>query len=294
MTLSPAPCSRPPCLLLAATLGILPFQALPDAKASLIINEVFQANQNNREWVEFLVTADITLGDLDSYWFGGTDSATGAIQNSARFDSAAILSQGSHFTSTSDIIKAGTLIVVGNPIVATDFTYNPDFFDPSNDASWNLTFTNGSGITGGTPFGLAGGAGAVWLSSAQPVHGTDVTNFVSAVAYLNGGDPDSGGAVADYIASQANGNGAYDVVHGDGGGFDGNLNNNRSLSNLGGSSIDFANSEGTPTLGRANGGANLAYIHSLRAVPEPATLVPLALLAAGGYLAKRRRARATA
>ncbi len=54
------------------TLGLMPGGG---ARGSLIINEFYQNSQSRREWVEFLVTADITLGMLDSYWFGNTDTA---------------------------------------------------------------------------------------------------------------------------------------------------------------------------------------------------------------------------
>jgi len=266
---------------------------LPGARASLIINEVFNSNNGNREWIEFLVTTDIALGALDSYWFGDANASTGGIQTISRFDSASILSNVSHFTSTSDIIKAGTILVVGGNQIATDTNYNPNFLDPTDDASWNLTFSRGIGFNSSRPANLANPSDVVWLSSSQPTGATDFSNLVAAVAYLNSTDPYGGGALSDHVTLQSGSNSSFQTIH-KGNGFDGRLGNNVSISNLGNNAIQFGNSEGAATRGLANGGANTAYIHSLRAVPEPGAFVPLLLAGAIALHFRMRRRKGTA
>lgn len=283
-------------LLLGAALlsGLAPTSP---GRASLIINEFFQNSQSRREWVEFLVTADITLGMLDSYWFGNANSGTSSIQTMSRFNSTEIINSFSYFNSTSDIIKAGTLIVVGGTDVDTDFNYNPSVTDPNNADAWSLSLVGGNGFTSTNPFNLERDFGAIWVSSAQPGSPTDTSNFVSAVAYLDNNSATSGGAIADYITTQSLTNGKFQTLHtGAGGGFDGDLGNNRSLANTGtGSNISFGGSESNnETLGTLNGGLNTTSIGELRAVPEPAAVIPLALLGLGGFLFWRRHQRLAA
>lgn len=273
------------------TLGLMPGGG---ARGSLIINEFYQNSQSRREWVEFLVTADITLGMLDSYWFGNTDTATNTIQTMARFDSTEIINSFSQFTSTSDIIKAGTLIIVGGTDVDTDFNYSPSPSNPSNADAWNFSLVGGNGFTSTNPFNLDRNFGALWVSSAQPGSPTDVSNFVSAVAYLDSNGGMSGGTISDYITTQSQTNGRFQTLHtGAGGGFDGDLGNNRSLSNTGtGTNLSFGGSESnTETPGALNGGTNTTSVGQLRAVPEPAALMPLSILALGAFFFWRRRIR---
>jgi len=284
-------------LLLAVSIGMV--VPAPRVSASLIINEIFQSSQSRREWVEFLVTSDITLGTLGSFWFGNTTSDTNAIQTMSRFNTTEIINSFSYFNSTSDIIKAGSLIVVGGTDVDTDFTYNPSLLDPLNANTWNFSLVGGNGFSGNTnPFNLERDSGALWVSSAQPLNAFDVSNFVSAVAYLDRTNPYSGGYISDYITNQSLTNGTFQTLHmGPGGGFDGDLGNNRSVANTGtGTDISFGNSESNnETVGALNGGLNSTSIGELRAVPEPAAFLPLALiLIGGGFVYWRRRTRTQA
>lgn len=261
-------------------------------QASLIINEIFQSSQADREWVEFLVTSDITLGALDSFWFGNTDAATDSITTMTHFDSAAILNSVSYFTSTSDIVKAGTLIVVGGDKVTPDFNYSPNLLTPGDSDAWSFSLSGGVGISSTNPFDLNKNSGAVWLASSQPTNSIDVTNFISAVAYLNTDGDLSGGLIADYITTASLTQGTFQTIHGGtGGGFDGKLGNNWSISNAGtGTSISFNDTENnTETIGVLNGGLNTSTIGELRAVPEPSALIPAALIALGGFLFWGRR-----
>lgn len=261
-------------------------------QASLIINEIYQSSQADREWVEFLVTSDITLGALDSFWFGNTDAATNSITTMTHFDSAAILNSVSYFTSTSDIIKAGTLIVVGGDKVTPDFNYSPNLLAPDDSDAWSLSLSGGIGTSSANSFDLDQNAGVVWLSAAQPSSAIDVSNFVSAVAYLNTDGDLSGGLIADYVTTASLTQGTFQTLHtGIGGGYDGKIGNNWSISNSGtGTAISFNDTENnTTTIGVLNGGLNTTSIGELRAVPEPSTLIPAALIALGGFLFWRRR-----
>jgi hypothetical protein len=279
------------CGLLMASL--FTFWTAEKTDASLIINEIGYRNNSSHQWLEFLVVTDITLGALDSIWFGDSDSGTSEIENSNRFNSTEIINNFSYFNSTSDIIKAGTLIVVGNQNVQTDFTYNPNLTDPSDFQSWNLTLFSGAGFNGtNQAVDLSSSSDVVWISSGEPVGNTDTSNFLSAVAYLSANSATGGGLIADYVTAQSATNSAFQTIHtGPDGGFSGNLSNNTSLSNQSGSGMDFAFSEGKTSSGISNGGANTVYIQSLQAVPEPAAMIPLSLLlVAGGFLYRRKRA----
>lgn len=272
--------------------SLLPVWTAERADASLIINELAYRNNSSQQWIEFLVVTDITLGALDSIWFGDSNSGTSVIENSNRFNSTEIINNFSYFNSTSDIIKAGTLIIVGNQDVQTDFTYNPNLTDPSDFQSWNLTLFNGTGFNGANlAVNLSSSSDAVWISSGQPVGNTDTSNFLSAIAYLSANSATGGGLIADYVTAQSATNSAFQTIHtGTGGGFDGNLSNNTSLSNQSGTGLDFANSEGKTSTGISNGGNNTIYIQSLQAVPEPAAMIPLSLLlVAGGFFYRRKK-----
>lgn len=89
-------------------------------------------------------------GALDSLWFGNTKADTNAFLTMSRFNSTEIINSFSYFTSTSDIIKAGSLIVVGGTDVAPDFTYNPSSLDPFSTSLWNFSLVGGNGISGNT------------------------------------------------------------------------------------------------------------------------------------------------
>ncbi len=267
---------------------------LIESKASLIINEVFNGSNTSREWIEFLVTTDITLGALDSIWFGDTNSSTSTIDKKGRFVSSEIISNFSYFNSTSDIVRAGTIIVVGGNDITSDFSYNPDSSDAGNNDIWNFTLSDGIGYTGNRPVNLGSSSDTVWISSAQPSNNTDTSNFISAISYLNSTSATGGGTIADFVSFQAALDPAFQTVHrGSGGGYDGNLSTNRSLSNLGDVDINFASSEGSGSLGNPNGSFNSTYISSLRAVPEPGAFVPLGLLVLGGFFLRWKKRRAS-
>ncbi|MEM1443089.1 MAG: hypothetical protein AAGF67_12155 [Verrucomicrobiota bacterium] len=249
---------------------------------SLIINELFRGNNNEQHYVEFLVTSDITLSQLDGIWFGDSRGNTNTVHRERNFNSAEIISNSSYFNSTSDLVKAGTFITVGGSQVATDFVYNPQSTAPNDTDSWNITLQNGTGFSGtGGPslFNINQAGEVIWVSESRPSLGAGSSDFISAIAL----DRNPGNLALEVEAIAQGGNDAFQLITTPD--FDGRLQRGNSLSNLSGESIDFAGSEanggslGEPTPGSIEN-SNFAY--DLRAVPEPSAIIPCAFAAALG------------
>ena len=65
------------------------------AHACLIINEIFRANSVADDYVEFLVTSDITLQELDSLWFGDSTFFTTTVSRENTFHASEIVAGSS-------------------------------------------------------------------------------------------------------------------------------------------------------------------------------------------------------
>ncbi|MEM7603596.1 MAG: PEP-CTERM sorting domain-containing protein, partial [Verrucomicrobiota bacterium] len=270
------------------------FGVLSSGFSGLVVNEVFRGRSVNHDYVEFLVTSDISLGQLDTMWFGDSRFSSWIIESENNFSASQIISNSSYFSSSSDVIKAGTLLSVGGSQVGTDFNYNPNTPNVNDNDAWNITLGAGQGFNtspNSYPFDLDRRNDVVWVASAQPTWFGDTSNFTSALAFAR----DPGYLAAQVGAIEASGNDAFQLITPPE--FDGNLPTNRSLSNMNGAAIDFSDSEMRGgTIGVANSASNLAAISSLRAVPEPSTIL---LLVAGLVpalwirLRKRRNASAT-
>lgn len=274
--------SRVSCLLAC---GLLCLAIVPRTIAGLVVNEIFRTGvQGAGDYVEFLVTSDMTLAQLDTIWFGDSGPNTGGIEAENNFNSAQIVQNSNSFNSTSDVLQAGTLIVVGGPGFASDLSYNPGG-DASSD--WNITLTLGNGIDGSgsfAPFRLDQNGDVIWLSSSQPSAGAGFDDIFSAVGYDS-----SPGALGQFVENMEQTDpGNYAFLTGDE--FDGSLNRLSSLSNSGGATLSFDGSEGLGgTPGQPNGGANFVFVSNLRAVPEPSTFLPcLAILCLGLWLRFRK------
>ncbi|MEM6280174.1 MAG: PEP-CTERM sorting domain-containing protein, partial [Verrucomicrobiota bacterium] len=233
----------------------------------------FRGTSVNTDNVEFLVTSDISLGQLDSMWFGDSRFNSWIIASENNFSSSQIIANSSYFSSDSDLIKAGTLLSVGGGSVGTDFNYNPTAGNIGDSDSWNITLGAGQGFNtspNSFPFDLDQRGEVVWVASAQPAWFGDTSNFTSAIAFAR-----NPGFLAAQVGQLENsGDSAFQLITPPE--FDGNFGVNRSISNLNGEAIDFANSETSGgTLGVANSASNLAAINSLRAVPEPSTILLL-------------------
>lgn len=260
-----------------------------ETEAGLIINELFRGNNFQSDYVEFLVTSDMTLAELDGIWFGDSKANTKGVDNENSFNAAQIIANVGAFSATTDVLRAGTILTVGGSSVATDFNYNPDSNDPSNTDAWNITLSLGQGVDGsGQPFKLDQNGDVVWLGTSQPSSGSGTSDFLSAIAYDS-----NPGALAQQVNTLAqNGNTNFQLLTGPD--FDGKVGKGGGLTNTGGAEISFGETTGG-TLGEANGGDNGAFIYDLRVVPEPSALVPcLLILSFGVYLRFRKPLPATA
>lgn len=261
-------------------------------EASLIINEIFRGNSVADDYVEFLVTSDITLQELDALWFGDSTFFTTTVSRENTFNASEIIAGSSYFNSTSDSVRAGSIIVAGGSNLTADFNYSPTVASATNADAWNLTLTSGSGITtttGSDPFDLGGFGDAVWISESRPTSGSGTNDFISAVSY----GWFQGTIGQDILAQENAGEEGFQVLD-PGPEWDGVLNPNNSISNQADESgaVDFAGSEGAPvTPGAQNGADNEIVTYDLRAVPEPSTVIPCLLIAIFGialYLRNRR------
>ena len=264
-------------------------------RAGLIINEVFRGNHNEERYVEFLLTSDLTLQELDGIWFGDSGANTRSVSTERNFNSAEIISNSSYFNSTSDTLRAGTFLTVAGSRVATDFTYNPSSSNPGDTDSWNITLGNGAGFGsgGGGPslFNIQQNGDVIWVSSSRPSAGAGSSDFISALAF----DRQPGALALEVQALAQSGNDAFQLVTRPE--FDDRLGRGNSLSNLSDDAIDFANSEasgGSLGIGNPGSSANNDFAYDLRAVPEPSTVIPCLVIAAFGivvaFRANRREA----
>lgn len=262
---------------------------LSATNAGLIINELFRGNNDEQNYVEFLVTSDLTLLELDGIWFGDSRANTRDISRERNFNSAEIISNSSYFSTTADVVKAGTFLTVGGSQVTTDFTYNPNSKTPNASDSWNITLQSGSGFGsgGGGPslFNINRNGEVIWVSSSRPSDGAGTSDFISAIAL----DSNPGTLALEVETIAQSGNEAFQLVTG--ADFDGRISRGNSLSNLNGEAVDFSGSEtaggslGVATAGSINN-SNFAY--DLRAVPEPSAIIPaLFVIALGFFFATR-------
>ncbi|MEM1443088.1 MAG: hypothetical protein AAGF67_12150, partial [Verrucomicrobiota bacterium] len=259
------------------------FATSSQVQASLIINEIFRGNSIPDDYVEFLVTSDITLQELDDLWFGDSTFFTSAVSRENTFNAAEIISGSSYFSSTTDTIRAGSIIVAGGANLTSDFNYAPSSTNTTDSDAWNLTLTPGAGITttaGGNPFDLGSFGDAVWVSESRPTTGSGTDDFISAVSY----GWFQGTIGQDIEALENAGEEGFQFLE-PGPEWDGILNPGSSLSNQAtdDGSVDFAGSEGVITTpGAQNGGNNEDVTYDLRAVPEPSTIIPCLVLAVLG------------
>ncbi len=106
------------------TLG-LAAMTIAGANAQIVINEIRRdGNFATNEYMEFLITADISQAELNSYIFGDSTSSTNAKFSAYQFNLTG-------FTT----IRAGTIISVGGSdvIPSDDTTYGPVTGGGTND-----------------------------------------------------------------------------------------------------------------------------------------------------------------
>ncbi|MEG4009558.1 sodium:calcium exchanger, partial [Microcoleus sp. Pol11C1] len=210
----------------------------------IIINEFRRNGQfQGNEYVELLLTEDLTTAQIQSFFVGDSSGATAQKFSAYQFRNMA---------SIAPVFKAGTIIAIGGSgvIPTNDITYNP--VAGGNDADWNiqLLINNGAGGTylnnvlfGTNPFGGDFAASdIVWVdtssagitsvdSLAWPMTGLGVFGSAAKVQILA---PNNGGIVEFLSAS---------------GGLNQTANYTR---------------DSPGSLGLPNGGINSIYINSLR------------------------------
>ncbi|NJL69148.1 MAG: hypothetical protein HC894_25450 [Microcoleus sp. SM1_3_4] len=107
----------------------------------IIINEFRRNGQfQSNEYVELLLTEDLTASQLQSFFVG--DSSGTLIQKNSAY-------QFRNMANIAPVFKAGTIIAIGgsSAIPANEITYNP--VPGGTDADWNiqLLLNNGAGGT---------------------------------------------------------------------------------------------------------------------------------------------------
>ncbi|MBF2029553.1 MAG: DUF4347 domain-containing protein [Oscillatoriales cyanobacterium C42_A2020_001] len=206
---------------------------------SIIINEFRRSGTfDNTEYIEFVLTADQTATQLESLYFGDSSAATNGKVGVYRFQNLAAI---------APVFKAGTIITIGgtSAIPTEDLTYNPTF--PGNDAAWNLALqVQGTYVqwVSSPNQGDFAATDVVWVDSSPAG-----TSSIHSVNW----DPTPGtfGTVATVTLATAPSNGTTGIVE-----F---LGTNTQIAAAAQYSVNT-----TGTLGLPNGGANSAYITTLR------------------------------
>ncbi|MBW4422851.1 MAG: DUF4347 domain-containing protein [Myxacorys californica WJT36-NPBG1] len=209
----------------------------------IIINE-FQRTAGSftdSEYIEFLLTADLTATQLEDFFFGDSNGTT--------FSKLGIYSL-SNLSSIAPTFKAGTIIVVaGSSVVsAEDTTYNPIF--GGTDEQWNVRLKFGGLHITGASGNFAGSEDAAWIDSSNAG-----TTSIHSIAYKSDA---AFGAFGDAATIKLNVTNADLITQ-----FNGNGSQTTDSTKF-----SFAPSG---TLGLPNGGDNSTYITSLRNPNAPLT-----------------------
>ena len=207
--------------------------------AKVIINEFFRGTNltTGDEFVELLVTEDVTAAQLNSFFVGDSTSSKAAKFSAYDF---------TNMNSIASTFRAGTIITVGGALALTqDTSYNPA------NGDWNISLNAGGAFLPNANSGNNGdiaGDDVVWV---------DTSNAGASIS-ADGFAVDIGTAVGSFT-STANVN------------FGSNANNtgfalNSDLAgatNTANWTTGLAFAATTPN--QANGGANTTYINNLRA-----------------------------
>ncbi|WP_293147391.1 Ig-like domain-containing protein [Microcoleus sp. bin48.metabat.b7b8b9.023] len=214
----------------------------------IIINEFRRdGNFQGDEYVEILLTEDLTVAQLQSYFIGDS-------QDPPEFKLSAY--QFVNMANIASVFKAGTIIVIGgsNVIPVNDISYNP--VPGGNDADWNikLLINNGAGgtylnnvlVANNRLGGDFAGSDTVWVDTSS----TGITS-VDSIAWPTTGLQTFGNAAKVKIAAPNNG-----------GNNGGNVEFMSAIGGLNKTANYAVNSVGS--IGVPNFGINTIYINSLR------------------------------
>jgi len=206
--------------------------------SKVLINEFYRGGDlgTGDEWIEVLLTEDLTAAELNGFFIGDSTSST-----AAKFS-------GYQFTNMGNIaqtFEAGTLIAIGgNGAFTQDITYNPAGGD------WNILLnTTGSFLTSNGSSGDLAGTDVVYVDTNGTNGNTAISTDGFAVNYDS--TPGTLGANANVtIAAPSNNFGVVLTSDLAGATTAGNWTTSVAPANL--------------TLGNPNGGNNTTYIDSLR------------------------------
>ncbi|MEG4059134.1 MULTISPECIES: choice-of-anchor Y domain-containing protein, partial [unclassified Microcoleus] len=208
----------------------------------IIINEFRRdtANITDNEYVELLLTEDVSATQLQSYFVGDSTDPTPAKYSAYRFTNMA---------SIAPVFKAGTILTIGGSVANQEIAYNP--IPSGTNTDWNIRLSPAGGfLTKLLPAGnLPGDFAAsdiVWVDTSS----AGITS-VDSLAWRTSGTHGAFGSAAK-VQIPAPSNGGNVEFSSDIGGI------NRTASYT----IDSPGSLGLP-----NGGINTIYINSLRNRP---------------------------
>ena len=272
---------------LLLTVLLSPLITLPATSraAAIMVNEYKNSNTNTLgarmttdEYVEFVLTQDMTVAQLAALTFGDSNDTTSTIQGVFQFDSATLTSALS--PSGLSAFKAGTIIVVkGTALGAQDLTYNP-LANPYDDNNWNIELVAGLGAKDHSEtvingdINIAGGGDVVWIASGVPSSSTDTSGFISAIGHDN-----TPGAIASAVISKF---GAGSILNS-------TIGAPKAVYNTADAVVSLTNST-TGSMGIANGGTNSTWLNTVRGIPEPSRVM-LLLMGLGSLALRRTRIR---
>ncbi|MEG5137206.1 MULTISPECIES: choice-of-anchor Y domain-containing protein [unclassified Microcoleus] len=206
----------------------------------IIINEFRRATGDltGNEYVELLLTEDVSATQLQSYFVGDSTLPTTAKYSAYQFTNMA---------SIAPVFKAGTIIAIGGSTANQEIAYNPIPSGTNND--WNIRLSlEGGFLTKLLPVGNFDGDFAA--SDVVYVDNTSTTNFntVDAIAWRTSGTHGAFGSAAKVQISAPNNGGIVEF--------------SSAISGVSVTANYAVNSSGS--LGLPNGGINTIYINSLR------------------------------
>ncbi|MEG4356423.1 sodium:calcium exchanger, partial [Microcoleus sp. Aus8_D1] len=206
----------------------------------IIINEFRRdtGDFTGNEYVELLLTEDLTATQLQSYFVGDSTAPTTTKYSAYRFASMA---------SIAPVFKAGTIIAIGGAIANQEITYNP--IPLGTDSDWNIRLSpEGGFLTKLLPAGNFDGdfaaSDVVYVDNTSTIN----TDTVDAIAWRSLGTHGAFGSAAKVQISAPN-----------------NGRNVEFSSALGGVNRTANYAVDSPgSIGLPNGGINTIYINSLR------------------------------
>lgn len=209
---------------------------------SIIINEFRRTTGtfNNSEYIELLLLADQTPAQLESLFFGDSQTATNNKFGTYRFTG---------LSAIAPIFKAGTLIVVGGTSITQETAYNPLTTGTNDD--WAIQLRIGDGFinnVAGRLGDLAVGD-VVWVDSSN----TGISSLDS-IAWASTAGFGAFGQAAKVQISRPNDGGAVE--------FTGDATQ---INQVGAYAVNSAGSLGLPNIGN-----NTTYINTLRGIGKAA------------------------